>query len=231
MLSERNIFLRDRRGPRSYYTPRTTYYTPRASSTDDAIVLTGIVQQGPDCVAFFENTQTGKTLRLQAGDPLGKGRVAMISFDTVHYACDGNLTRVSVGNNLSGKAVTMARSSASSSTASAPSAATAGPPAAAAPTAMGLAAPGTVPAPGMAPPEMGPPPGMAPGTAPGPGAPPPYAMTPGQAAPAPSITISPGQPPTAAPPAAAGPPATTTDSGAASILERLRQRREQELNK
>ena len=69
VLSERNMFLRNRaRPPASHAAPAPPRAAP-ADTGDDRIVLTGIIQQGEDYLAFFEDTRTGKTTTLQAGDP------------------------------------------------------------------------------------------------------------------------------------------------------------------
>jgi len=194
VLSERNIFLRNRARPSSSYrAPTPAPATPVADSGDTRIVLTGIIQQGGDHLAFFEDTRTGKTTTVQAGDPLGKGRLTTITLDSVQYTCDGKATQIAIGSNLAGTAASPPKPATTPST---------------------TAAPATTP------------------TAPAPPA--------ATSAPAGSVTIltapapEPGSttPPPAAPPqAAAGTAGDTKDSGAAGILERMRQRREQELNK
>jgi len=208
VLSERNIFTRNRSRPSSgYHAPTREAAPPRPVYTGDAsLVLTGIIRQGDDCVAFFEDIRTGKTTQYLAGTALDRGRLGLITEDTVHYACDGELRKITIGSTLAGTAASFPKP-ASSTTTSASSA----PPA---------RAPGAPPAP----------PGAvtlttAPGAPPPPGALPSPPEAPATAAAGTTTT----QPSAAPPQAAAAPPSGGT---AASILEeRMRQRREQELSK
>jgi hypothetical protein len=191
VLSERNMFLRNRaRPPSSHHAPTAA---PAADTGDGRIVLTGIIQQGEDYVAFFEDTRTGKTTLAQVGALLGRGQLVTITMDAVHYACAGNTLKIAIGSTLTGAAASPGRAAAPTSTAAtAPPAAPAAPTPATAATATG-AAPGATPA-----------------------------------APAPATAST--TPPAAAPPQAA-PSGDTKDSGTAAILERMRQRREQDMNK
>jgi len=191
VLSERNLFLRNRaRPPSSRPAPIAA---PPADTGDGRIVLTGIIQQGEDYVAFFEDTRTGKTTTLQVGAPVGRGQLTTITMDAVHYTCAGNTTKIAIGSTLAGAAASLPKPAAPTSTA-----ATAPPAAPAAPTpATATAAAGAAPA---------------------------------AASPAPATDAS-AQTQAAPPPGTAAPPGDTKDGGAAAILERMRQRREQELNK
>ncbi len=207
ILTDRNIFMRNRgrqfnRGPQRPAPPE---------NPDDRIVLTGIIQQGADGVAFFEDTRSRKTIRIQAGDAVGRGRVTAVSLDEVQYACEGTTTKVAIGNNLTGRATVLS---------SPPP-----PPSSAAATPMA----GTR---SFGPPMAGPPAGGMGGPG-GPAAGSPAAAMPTVIVVAPSEsagdepdseTASDSTEPT---PAAAGNPMDNS----ASILERMRQRREQELQK
>jgi hypothetical protein len=192
VLSERNMFLRNRARPPSNR-PAPIAAPPAADTGDNRIVLTGIIQQGEDYVAFFEDTRTGKTTLAQVGALLGRGQLVTIMMDAVHYTCAGNTVKIAIGSTLSGAAASLPKPAAPTGTA-----ATAPPAAPAAPT------PATVT--------------QATGAAPG--------ATPAAPGPATASTT----PPAAAPPQAA-PSGDTKDSGTAAILERMRQRREQDLNK
>ncbi|MBE3099614.1 MAG: hypothetical protein IMZ55_19110 [Acidobacteria bacterium] len=167
VLSERNMFLRNRaRPPASHAAPAPPRAAP-ADTGDDRIVLTGIIQQGEDYLAFFEDTRTGKTTTLQAGDPLGRGQLAAIEIDAVYYTCDGNSTKVAIGSNLTGAAASLPKPAAPTSTAAtAPRAAPAAPTPATVSQATG-AAPGATPAaPGPATASTTPPAAASPQTAP-----------------------------------------------------------------
>jgi len=217
VLSERNMFLRNRaRPPSGHRVP--TAAPPAADTGDSRIVLTGIIQQGEDYVAFFEDTRTGKTTTLQVGAPVGRGQLTTITMDAVHYTCAGNTLKIAIGSTLTGAAASLPKPAAPTSTA------TTAPPAAparqgdavaspAAPTSTATTAPPAVPA-APTPATAATATGAAPGATP--------------AAPAPATAST--TPPAAAPPQAA-PSGDTKDSGTAALLERMRQRREQDLNK
>jgi hypothetical protein len=213
VLSERNMFLRNRARPPSSHPAPTA--APAADTGDGHIVLTGIIQQGEDYVAFFEDTRTGKTTLAQVGALLGRGQLVTIMMDAVHYTCAGNTVKIAIGSTLSGAAASLPKPAAPTGTA-----ATAPPAAPAAPTpATVTQATGAATAPPAAP--AAPTPAtvtQATGAAPG--------ATPAAPVPATASTT----PPAAAPPQAA-PSGDTKDSGTAAILERMRQRREQDLNK
>ena len=267
VLSDRNMFVRDRLRPRTGRTYSMPTYSVVASE-DDRLVLTGVINQGPDYVAFFEDTRTGKTITVQVDAPLGRGRVTAMAMDSVDYTYDGRTTRIAVGSSLSGAVALLSRPAAPLSTPAAgipvgrvptgaPSVPAAGmmggPPAPAVGIMAGPPAPAIGIMAGPLAPETGPmdePPVAAAagaGTAPltatsAPGAPPATAPAAPAAPTAPTatepLTVAPpttspptALPPTTTPPAAAVPSAGTKDGGAAAILERMRQRREQELNK
>ena len=194
ILSERNIFLRNRTRPTSNYVRPGGGATAPSSSGDDRTVLTGIIQEGQDCVAFFEDTRTGKTTQAKVDALVGRGRLAAITLDAVQYTCDGRTTKITVGSSLAGIAASFPKSVTTTSAAAAPAAAPGGP---TPPTTRGA-------------------PGAPPGATP-------EAATPATA----STTLSPATP---GQPAAAA-PSETTDTSTAAILERMRQRREREINR
>jgi len=220
VLSERNIFMRYRSRSSGNRPSPGFSARPPVATAEDYLVLTGIVQQGEDCVAFIEDTRTGKTARLQPGDPLGRGRVTLITRDIVHYGCDGDLRRIEIGTNFAGAAISFAKPA--TTTASAAPAAT--PPRAPAP------ASAAAPAATLSAAPLAPPAGAVP-TAPG-AAPP---ATPDGAPAAPVTAAVAGtpttQPPAAPPQAAAGTSGGAQNAGAASVELQMRLRREQELNR
>jgi hypothetical protein len=222
ILTDRNIFMKIRGRP-AVTTRVATVRAAPVENPDDRIVLTGIIQQGEGGVAFFEDTRSRKTLQVQAGDTVGQGRLASVSLDEVKYVRQGTTTRLTVGNTLSGRAGTLS-------------------------TPVSTTAVATTPVPGGGGSRMGgfggfgggrggPPEPVAPAA--GGGTPvtmagPPDAIAPTQ--PQIIITVAPSdmgddpgmdEPPAAG--SAAGNPAAM-DNGAASTLERMRQRRAQELN-
>jgi hypothetical protein len=217
------------------YPSSRTPSAPVVSNSDGSFVLTGIIQQGEDCLAFFEDTRTGKTATVGVSEALGRGRLVLITQDIVHYACDGDLKRIEIGSTLAGtaasfpKPVTTTTTATSTTTAAAPRGTAPGAPPGIAP---GMPA-GPLPA-GMFGGAVAGPPGTEPF---GPGA---VMMTiesggvvlqatPPAPPPATAAGTSAPQPPAAPPQAAAG--TSGGVGGSASVEERMRQRREQELNK
>ncbi len=191
ILSERNIFLRNRTRPTTGRLGSGGATAAAPSTGDDRMVLTGVIQEGQDYVAFFEDTRTGKTTQAKVDALVGRGRLTAITLDAVQYACDGRTTKVAIGSSLAGIAASFPRSMTTTAAAAAPGAGPGGP----------------------APMRTNGAPGLPPGA-------PPEAATA-------STTLSPTTP---APPAA-GAPSETTDPGTAAILERMRQRREREINR
>lgn len=117
IITTRNIFLRDRS---QRYRPSVSYSRPpRPASDEDSIVLTGIVQQGLACVAFFENTRTGETTRVAVGQPLGAGTLAWICLESIGYQGAGGTRAITVGQALSGESASLV-SAAPAGSASAP---------------------------------------------------------------------------------------------------------------
>jgi hypothetical protein len=212
VLSERNLFTRDRsRHSSSRHSSGIAAPSVPISTGDSSIVLTGIIQQGEDRIAFFEDTRTGKTTAVQAGATVGKGRLTLITRDIVHYACDGNPRRIEIGNTLAGTPASFPKP-AMPTTTSAPSAASPVAPAVPAP-ATAAGTPGAAPtAPATTPAAISATPAAA-------------SLAPAAAAAADSTTLP---PPTTPPPAATAP---SSGGNMAIIEERMRQRREQELNR
>jgi hypothetical protein len=119
VLSDRNMFLRTRGRPAA-----PVRYTPRVAppeNPDERIVLTGILEQGDQCVAFFEDSRSRKTTEVQVGSLVGRGHVAAITFDTVEYAYNGTTKKITVGTSLTGATIALSRPAAPSVSAAPPS--------------------------------------------------------------------------------------------------------------
>jgi hypothetical protein len=99
VLSERNIFVRDRWRPP--VKPVSSGPAPLIDP-DSRLVLTGIGQEGSETAAFIEDTRTGLTLRARTGDAVGKGKLAEISLDCIEYECEGSIRRIEIGTTLAG---------------------------------------------------------------------------------------------------------------------------------
>ena len=111
IILTRNIFVRDRSRPSQ---PRSTSTRPVPRSSEQTMVLAGVVLQGPFRVAFFEDTRTGETVRACEGQELGDGTLVSISLDGVEYR-SGDVTRkIVVGESVTRLAASPDSSSASS---------------------------------------------------------------------------------------------------------------------
>jgi hypothetical protein len=104
IVVDRNIFTR------THYLRSDSSDARRLSDLERAqrrqiLVLTGVVEEGRQLVAFIENTRTGETERHAAGDSLVQGKVLKIDFDAILYdnAAGGQPIRVEVGMNLDGR--------------------------------------------------------------------------------------------------------------------------------
>ncbi|MBP7933403.1 MAG: hypothetical protein KA354_02035 [Phycisphaerae bacterium] len=127
VISERNIFLRDRsrrafgRGEPNSRPP--SFPPPRQA--EQMFVLTGVVLEEEEFRAYFENTDSGSILKLRVGDPIARGMISQIEIDAIEYEHAGQLTWIDVGRNLIGVQVsptTVGGSLTESSSASQPSA-------------------------------------------------------------------------------------------------------------
>jgi hypothetical protein len=67
-----------------------------------AWVLTGIVTHGGTSVAFIENTATGTTVRVKAGESVASLRVVHIESQRVELDADGAPRMVAIGSSLDG---------------------------------------------------------------------------------------------------------------------------------
>lgn len=113
VLSERNIFLKERharREPSSRPASSQPVLTPEQS-----LVLRGVVLENDELRAYFEDLGSASdVVRVAPGEPLRSGRVVEIGIDAVAFERDGQLTWIEVGQDLTG-AVSTARGSVSSS--------------------------------------------------------------------------------------------------------------------
>jgi len=105
-LTNNNIFVKDRRPARSSSVPSGAASPRReGSSTERAMVLTGIVRHDGEYIAFVEDTRTRATTRVRIGEALGAGRVTAMTLDALDYEKDGAPVRVEVGKNFEGGVV------------------------------------------------------------------------------------------------------------------------------
>jgi len=123
LISERNIFSRDRTSRTRTYTrseptsrpaPPAPPPAPPASPGDTVWVLAGVALHREAQVAFLENLQTGEVLRLSPGSAAASGTIASICLDSVEYSRGATTRTIRVGENLAGEvptSFTVARSS------------------------------------------------------------------------------------------------------------------------
>ncbi|MCM8768121.1 MAG: hypothetical protein NC911_00315 [Candidatus Omnitrophica bacterium] len=100
IISERNIFLPQRKKPdkqQKFYSilKEAPPVNPAAN-----IVLTGIVRHGQDYLAFFEDRLSRKTLRVRAGENLLGGKIQQITLDYVEYVAKETPVKVEIGKTL-----------------------------------------------------------------------------------------------------------------------------------
>lgn len=104
LLSERNMFNRDRPRPRvrDNSRPISRPDTTSPQAVERAIVLRGVAIEDNELHAYLENSRTGQRFRVAPGDTLASGRVAEIAIDAVAYEVDGRTAWIEIGQNLSG---------------------------------------------------------------------------------------------------------------------------------
>ncbi|MHC4712031.1 MAG: hypothetical protein ACYTAN_02005 [Planctomycetota bacterium] len=95
VIVERNIFLPER--PRA--TARPAVAVPEYRPEGD-LVLTGVIQEGEQHVAFLEHVHTRVTSRVRAGDAVARGRISEIALDHVEYEMGEHTGRVELGQRL-----------------------------------------------------------------------------------------------------------------------------------
>jgi len=97
VLAERNMFLRDRAAAQRAASRAAPVYPP-----EHFIVLTGIVRQGEEYIAFLEDTRSKATSRVGADGPAAQGRIVRVALDYVEYEKDGQTLKVEMGQSLEG---------------------------------------------------------------------------------------------------------------------------------
>lgn len=100
VLSERNIFLRDRSRPDRRTAPPAPVYPP-----EHFILLRGIVRQGDQYIAFLEDTRNRTTSKARVNDPVAQGRIAHLALDYLEYEKNNKTVKVEMGKTLEGPAM------------------------------------------------------------------------------------------------------------------------------
>ncbi len=69
------------------------------------LVLKGVMDTSGTCVAFIEDTASKHVMQVSSGQPVGRGRLKMVSLDAVEYEAMGNAKKIMVGQNFNGQVV------------------------------------------------------------------------------------------------------------------------------
>jgi hypothetical protein len=102
VITQRNIFLRNRSRPRSENDGPRRDPRPAPRKAEQALILTGIVQEDERLIAFIENVDTGATHRVGLGEAIAAGKITAMAFDAAEFEMAGKRIRVEVGHNLEG---------------------------------------------------------------------------------------------------------------------------------
>jgi hypothetical protein len=97
VLSERNIFLKDRYHPTSRPAP-STQSSPR--DPERSLRLAGVVAEEDGYRAYIENSSIGTIARLAVGDAIARGKITAIDIDAVAYESNGRTTWIEIGNDF-----------------------------------------------------------------------------------------------------------------------------------
>ncbi|MFH1716306.1 MAG: hypothetical protein ABIF19_03065 [Planctomycetota bacterium] len=101
VIVERNMFSRQR-GSRVEQSRTEQVRTPPVLSPESYYVLKGIAQENGEFVAFLEDTQRGRILRVRKGDSVARGVVKALTLDTIEYQFEDRTTTVAMGYDLEG---------------------------------------------------------------------------------------------------------------------------------
>jgi len=119
VLVERNIFLKERTRVTPVRESRPVMETrPSASRPERYIVLTGIVRQDGEHIAFLEDTRTRTISKVRTGSRAGDGTIESISLDYIEFVDGSRTVKVAVGNNLEGEPPATVTGSATAGTSS-----------------------------------------------------------------------------------------------------------------
>jgi hypothetical protein len=101
VLSEHNMFLRER-GRRD--SGRNSSSTQPARSAEQSYVLRGVVMEGNEPRAYFEDlNHSSGVVKVGIGESLGRGKISDISIDAVAFQLEGrDAVWVQIGSDLTG---------------------------------------------------------------------------------------------------------------------------------
>jgi len=92
-----NMFLKNRVNVASDATGGVQALTPTQGT-----VLTGVVHQDGQYIAFLEDIRTNAMTKAQVGDTVCDGRISHITMDSIDFEHDKVSTHVEIGKNLEG---------------------------------------------------------------------------------------------------------------------------------
>ena len=103
-LIEHNIFVKERPVKPKPTTQRASNVAPR--TTEESLVLRGVALDNDGTVrAYVEDLDKSQVLKLNEGDPVGRGRIADIQIDAVCYERNGEQIWIDTGADFTGKQV------------------------------------------------------------------------------------------------------------------------------
>lgn len=103
VIVDRNIFSRSRT-PRSGGTRYVPQERPRSNNREEPeMTLSGVAVHLAVRLAFFDDPQSGETLRVGVGQRVGKGTVVSIAPEGVELRLDDRVRRVQIGQTVSGR--------------------------------------------------------------------------------------------------------------------------------
>jgi hypothetical protein len=105
VLSERNIFLKDRSQPATRPAPVTQ---PSPRDPERSVWLTGVVLEGDGYRAYIENQMIGTVMRLAVGDAIARGKITAIEIDAVAYEVNGHVAWIEIGNDFANQPIASA---------------------------------------------------------------------------------------------------------------------------
>ena len=113
LLTDRNIFLRDRRPPQVEWSTEGAMLdhatlepiAPLPIDPASYFVLRGVTLQGAERIAFIEDQRSGETRRFTAGDALGGGEIVAIDLDYITFLVAEDKRRIALGQRLTGETV------------------------------------------------------------------------------------------------------------------------------
>ncbi len=101
VIVDRNMFSRQR-GRRVEQVQGEQMRTPVVLNPESYYLLKGITQEDGEFVAFLEDTQRGRILRVRKGDSVARGVIKALTLDAIEYEFGEQTTTVAMGYDLQG---------------------------------------------------------------------------------------------------------------------------------